>query len=200
MRPSFQYLRCGLFLLTIATLLAGCQHCGEKNCNDIPAGAIPQPCGTYMCQWMHAERARADRDNFVIYQYEWQSNTAKLNATGEEHLANIARRLAETQFAVVIEPTTDDKLNESRRAGIIETLANHNVPVGPDCVVLGHSEAEPLRGQEATAISQRLLNAGTTGTGGQGGASTGGGAQGGLGGTGGTGSVGGGSAVGGGMY
>ena len=63
----------------------------RKSCDDIPPGAIPQPNGTYACQWIHAETARADQDNFVIYQYEWSADGTKLTPFGQEHVARIAK-------------------------------------------------------------------------------------------------------------
>ena len=64
---------------------------GCHTCNDIAPGAIPQPNGTYACQWVHAEKARADQDKFVIYQYEWSADATKLTPSGQEHVAQIAQ-------------------------------------------------------------------------------------------------------------
>ncbi len=174
-----------LVLLTVA--VAGCCQNGQGPCNDITPGAIPQPNGTYLCQWNHAETARADRDNFVIYQYEWSADATKLTPFGQEHLARIAQGLPQVCFPVVIEPTSDQRLNETRRLAVLEALANCHVQIVPDRVVLGRSEAEGLYGQEAPGIAAGMLS----NQGGGGGA----GATGGAGGIGGGGSIGGGAAM-----
>ena len=132
--------------------VAGCCQNGQGPCNDITPGAIPQPNGTYLCQWNHAETARADQDNFVIYQYEWSADGTKLTPFGQEHLARIAQGLPQVCFPVVIEPASDQRLNETRRLAVLEALANCHVQIVPDRVVLGRSEAEGLYGQEAPEL------------------------------------------------
>ena len=165
----------GLILLAMAA--PGCSQTGHKN--DIPPGAIPQPSGTYACQWTHAETARADRENFVIYQYEWSADGTKLTSFGQEHLAKIAQGLPQVPFPVVIEPGSDPRADELRRLTVLESLANGHVAITPDRVVVGRSEAEGLYGTEAAGISARMLSARGDG---QGAGSTGGGATGSMGG------------------
>ena len=133
----------------------GCCQNGHKACNDITPGAIPQPNGTYLCQWNHAETARADQENFVIYQYEWSADGTKLTPFGQEHLARIAQGLPQVCFPVVIEPSADPRLNEIRRMAVLEALANCHVPITPDRVVLGRSEAEGLYGDEAPGVARQ---------------------------------------------
>jgi uncharacterized membrane protein YgcG len=151
-------------LLTLATT-AGCCHTGQKPCNDIPPGAIPQPNGTYTCQWIHAEMARAEQDKFVIYQYEWSADNTKLTPLGREHLAAIAQGLPQVPFPVVIEPSCDERVNESRRLAVLEMLANCHAQINPDRVVLGRPEAEGLYGQEAPGVAARMLSNRSSGQG-----------------------------------
>jgi hypothetical protein len=152
-----------LILLTLAA--PGCCNTGHKSCNDIPPGAIPQPNGTYACQWMHEERARAGQDKFVIYQYEWAADGTKLTPFGQEHLAKIAQGLPQVPFPVVIEPSADDRVNESRRLAVLECLANCHVQIMPDRVVFGRSEAEGLYGDEAPGVAARMLSNRSSGQG-----------------------------------
>jgi len=163
----------GLWLILFTMAVPGC-HNEPKTCNDITPGAIPQPCGTYVCQWNHAETARADRDNFVIYQYEWSADGTKLTEFGHEHIARIAQGLPQVCFPVVIEPASDPRLNEIRRLAVLEALANCHVPIVPERVVLGRSEAEGLYGQEAPGVSAGMLGGqgGGVGTGAMGGGAT----------------------------
>ena len=171
----------GLVLLTLAA--TGCCETGHKSCNDIPPGAIPQPNGTYLCQWNHAETDRAIQDHFVIYQYEWSADGTRLTSSGQEHLMRIAQRLPQVCFPVVIEPVSDPRLNELRRLTVLEGLANCHVPIVPDRVVLGRPGAEGLYGQEAPGVAAGML--GSQG-GGQGAGTTGGGATSSIGGGGST--------------
>jgi uncharacterized membrane protein YgcG len=164
-----------LWLLLLALAACGCQS-GQKPCNDITPGAIPQPNGTYACQWIHAETARADQDNFVVYQYEWSADATKLTQFGLEHVARIAQGLSQTAYPVVIERSADQRLDEIRRMAVLEALANCHVPIVPDRVVLARPEAEGLYGDEAAGVAGRMLRNGVSG--GQGGGQAGGGASG----------------------
>ena len=118
----------------------------------------------------------------MIYQYEWSADGKKLTQFGQEHVARIAQGLPQVCFPVVIEPATDPHLNESRRLAVLEALANCHVPIVPDRVVLGRSEAEGLYGQEAPGVASGMLS--NQGSGG-GAGSMGGGATGATGGGGG---------------
>jgi hypothetical protein len=147
-------------VLFMATAITGC--CNpfgheQKSCNDIVPGAIPQPNGTYACQWVRAETARADQDKFVIYQYEWSADVTRLTPSGQQHLAQIAQGLHQVPFPVVIEPSSDNRVDGLRRAAVLEALASNDSQVTPDRVVVGRSEAEGLYGSEAGSIARRML-------------------------------------------
>jgi hypothetical protein len=86
------------WLVLFAIAVPGCCHDEPRGCNNITPGAIPQPNGTYLCQWNHAETARADRDNFVIYQYEWSADGTKLTQFGQEHLDGSPRGCRKCAF------------------------------------------------------------------------------------------------------
>jgi hypothetical protein len=175
---------CGAILLAALVMAStpGC-HNGEqcRSCNDITPGAIPQPNGTYDCQWIHAEKARADQDKFVIYHYEWSADATKLTPSGQEHVAQIARGLCQAPCPVVIEPSLDRGLDEARRRAVLEALACYGGPVSPDRVTFGRPEAEGLYGQEAPGIAARMLTSQTGGQAAGGGALGAGTAQGGIG-------------------
>ncbi|MGO8746610.1 MAG: hypothetical protein ACLQNE_11535 [Thermoguttaceae bacterium] len=174
LRPLHKlFLDASLGLFAVAAV-AGCHT------NDIVPGAIPQPNGTYACQWMHAEMARADQDKFVIYQYEWSADVAKLTPFGQRHVAQIVQRLCQVPCPVVIEPSSDQRVDESRRMAVLEALASHGAPVASDRVILGRPEAEGLYGLEATGVATRMLSNRGGGQGAGGGALGGGAAMGGT--------------------
>jgi hypothetical protein len=152
--------------------------------------AIPAPPGTYVCQWTAAEATRAEADKFVFYQYEWQRDKAQLGPFGQRHAAQISARLPCVPYPVVIEPSDDAKLDESRRLAMLQALACEGLSVPLERIVVGHGEAEPLYSQEAPAIARGMFTN-----------QTGGGTTGGFGGVGGLGAggIGGGIGVGGGF-
>jgi hypothetical protein len=133
--------------------------------------AIPAPPGTYVCQWTAAEATRAEADKFVFYQYEWERDKAQLGPFGQRHAAQVAERLPCVPYPVVIEPSDDGKLDESRRLAILQALACEGKSVPLERIVVGHGEAEPLYAQEAPAIYRGMFSN-----------QTGGGAMGGFGG------------------
>jgi hypothetical protein len=181
-RPNIPRSFAGIWLLLmVVAALPGCHNGQGCPCNDITCGAIPQPNGTYACQWMRAEKARAAEDNFVVYQYEWSSNGKKLTPSGREHVAGIAQRLDQMPFPVVIEPSSDDRVNSARKAAVMEVLSNCGAQVSADRVIVGRPEAEGLYGAEAPGIARRMLTTRGSGQGAGGGlglGSLGGGSQG----------------------
>jgi hypothetical protein len=148
--------------------------------NDIVPGAIPEPNGTYACQWIQAQKARAEQDDFVIYEYEWSYDGITLTPNGQKHVVRIAQQIQQSPWLIVIEPTADDQVNLARKAAVLDALAKSGVAIAADRVILGHPEAEGLYGQEALGITARMLRTGVRGQGLGGGALVGGGAFGGM--------------------
>ena len=163
MSPVTARLKSAIFAMA-ALAVAGISACASHGieCRDIPKGAIPPPAGTYMCQWNNAEIDRAARDQFVVYRYEWQRDKSELNSFGEKHLPLIAERFACAPYPVVVEPSGDSRLDESRRNAIAQAIATHGVDVPADRVVLGRSEAEGLQGVEVPQIAAGIYS-GTAG-------------------------------------
>jgi uncharacterized membrane protein YgcG len=181
-------------LFLFMTVVFGCCNSGQGPCNDIPPGAIPQPAGTDLCQWNHAERARADQENFVVYLYEWSVEPAKLTPNGREHVDCLAARLMQSNCPIVVETSHDERLDAARRDEIMRTLAERNVVLPFERVVVGNSQAEGLYGAETIGVAGRMLGNAVTGSIGGAAGGTGGGASGSFGG-GSTSSFGGGAAT-----
>jgi len=191
-------MRLTLAAFVLCAVVTGC-HDGHdcQSCQDIPCGAIPQPNGAFACQWTNAERCRANQDRYVIYEYEWSADPAKLTVDGHDHVVCIAHELPQVANTVVIEPTADRRLNEQRRATVLNDLTAAGCPTDPARVVVCRPEAEGLYGEEAAPAARGML----TGQGGQSGgtsfgtpisgSSGGGGSSGGIGGSSGLGSGGG---------
>jgi len=127
------------------------------NCSSIPPGAIPAPVGTYLHKFIDLQAAKAEADDFVIYNYEWYLGGRELGPFGRYHLNEIARRLPSVPFPVVIEPSLDYELNEARRQVIVDYLAQYGVPNPQDRVILAFPQAGGLYGDEAEIRSYLFL-------------------------------------------
>lgn len=148
-------------------------------CADIPPGAIPAPAGTYNCDWQHDQASRADRDFFVFYQYEWQGDSEKLSPFGDRHLARLVGRVPKTPLPIIVEPSSNTKLDERRVVSLRHTLTKFDPHLSDYPIQVGYSEAEPMYGFEAPRVTRGFIG------GGQGGGMQGGGQGGGFGGGGG---------------
>ena len=147
-----------LAVATTAVLFTGCHH--TERCKDIPHGAIPQPIGTYVCQWQHQQMNRAEADDFVIYRYEWLRETDQFSPFGGQHMLRLAERLPHEPFDVVVEPSGEAALDEARVQVAIGLLAEQGIADAHQRVSVGIPSAEGLYGQEAPAATATLLGEG----------------------------------------
>jgi hypothetical protein len=158
-------LACAGILLAAAT--GCCFKCGQfktDHCADFPAGAMPQPVGTYACRWQRAHQNLADDNYFEVYENEWFLGGAELGRGGQRHLQQMAKRLMTEPHQVRVQPHFDveqnapsRELNDARVAEVIESLAELGVENAGELVVLSPSRAEPLHGPEATRLGDLRL-------------------------------------------
>jgi len=174
-------------LLTM-TVVVGCRsYCPENEsgwCDphaDIPAGAIPQPAGTHVNAWQSAQATLADRDDFVVYQYEWQIDSNQLSPFGKRHLGVLANRLITEPVQITIEPSNNAELDTSRRKFLVTHLTERGISSADQRVVVSYPAAEGLHGREAQRASNGYFGGGR-GAGGSsgGGQNTNGGSAGGI--------------------
>jgi hypothetical protein len=175
--------------------VAGCYHGGEHSLKDqhaeIPKGAMPSENGAFAHEFMYRQAAKAERDDFVMYEYEFRLDTAELGPFGRQHLATIYKRLeAEAPFGILIQASDEPKLDEARAKTVVDILAQLGVPDPGSVVRVGIPAAEGLYGEEAQRAFGRLLQ-GNQGFGGVGGFGSGFGGLGGFGNIGGFGGFGG---------
>ncbi len=142
----------GMTLLAVPACHSGLAGC---DCRDIDKGAIPQPAGTFTCQWTDAQTTRAAADKFVIYRYEWIEG--KLSPFGERHIPEIAHQLPLVPWPVVVEPSGDAKLDQERRLAVFAALSRCGA-ISEDRIVLGNSEALGLPGYEALRDGLQLIS------------------------------------------
>jgi hypothetical protein len=186
--PPRGRLAIGTLLLASAPALAQvppatCQACAGPNapqglaafnggpfgrCPRVAPGAIPAPNGWFVHQWEAAQVSKAAQDFFVVYGNEWYLGGMELGPFGRHHLDRIARCLAATAYPVIIQPTLNNEVNETRRRIIIEYLANHGIGDAPARVVVAFPEAEGLYGEEAFRVYGRMFQGRAGGMGGTG--------------------------------
>jgi len=168
--------------LLCTTSLAGCASCKPwgwgRHCETIAPGTVPQPAGTYACQWQSAQSALAEQEDFVIYRYEWDGHEVELTRTGQDHLENIGKRLPFAPFSVVVQRSDDPALDESRKEAVVATLEDMGIEDAGERTTIGRAKAEPLYGAEAPVVSQGIIGGRRGGAGGRGGSRFGGGAGG----------------------
>lgn len=155
--------------LLILCVTSGCRNLGYWRCADIPHGAVPQPLGTFACQWQNAQAERAELDDFVVYQNEWLDKQSMLSPFGSKHVASLLPRLPESEQRIRIEPSGDAALDQQRQLALVNALAEAGLSDSAQRVELGYSDAEPLYGVEAPLVSRRFLFSGGSNAGRRGG-------------------------------
>ena len=106
---------CGL----LALLTVGC--CKDKCAYMQPTD--PVPLGAYSDQAWKLQEANAEASDFVIHEHEFRGNTSMLNAQGESHVRQIAARMDENGYPVIIQTSS-----MSSREGDVHGFAVHNDP------------------------------------------------------------------------
>lgn len=103
---------------------------GVDRCADVPAGAIPEPVGTKLCQWQTAQINAAAVDRYVLYKADFVGKSSELSPGAIERLSRLIAAGNLEANTMVIEPTGDDRLDQSRVSAVIEVLssAGANVP------------------------------------------------------------------------
>jgi hypothetical protein len=145
--------RAGVLLLG---LLTGC--CYDQYCSHDDV-VIPPPAGTHTNEIFALQAQKAEADDFVVYKNEWFNGGVKLGPYGTYHLDQIAHRLPDVPFPVVIQPDTDPGLNQTRQEVIVACLAEHGIPDAAQRVIIAYPQAEGLFGEcEAESAFLRMLH------------------------------------------
>jgi hypothetical protein len=179
----------------VLIVLAGCigrqGRFALDNCSRIPPGAIPAPNGTWTQAWQHAQASKAEADDFVVYKHEWFLGGDQLGPYGQYHIDQMAKRLPQVPFPVLIQAEPDPQLNEVRRQVVVQALAMAGIPDADARVVIGFPQPGGLWGDEVSIIYLQMIQGaggfgGNTGIGGSVSGGFGGGFTGGFGGFGGS--------------
>lgn len=162
-----------------ALLISGCQH--KQHHAEIPYDSVA-PLGTISDDIWQKQEENGEASDFVIVESEFVGTTAKLNAAGEDHIKQIAVRMASTPFPVVVEPSSmsikesseykypihgNDDLDMHRRNVIVKMLQSMNVQDADERVVVAPAFTPGFEGFEAyRAYSNGFMNRGGGGGGG----------------------------------
>lgn len=82
-------------------LAAGCL----TTAHTVPVES-PPPIGAVVDTFWQAQETNGESNDFVVTQNEFVGATAQLSPAGQDHLKQIARRLGETPFPVLVEPSS----------------------------------------------------------------------------------------------
>lgn len=161
-------------VITSLCLSAGCSQygiLGVDRCADIPAGAIPEPAGTKLCQWQTAQATGAFADQQVLYQSDFVGKSTQLSPGAIERIQRLVQSGSTQQTAWVIEPSSSEPLDESRMRDFVFYLDNLGAP--PIDVVVARPAALGLSGPMAEQTARGLgQNRGTSSIGNPGNTST----------------------------
>ncbi|MEE2938556.1 MAG: hypothetical protein VYA84_21425 [Planctomycetota bacterium] len=124
------FIPCAIVLLVCVLPLGCSQHrgvLGHDCCADIPAGAIPAPAGSKICDWQTEQVTAAAADQTVLYQADFVDRSATLSPAALKRLS----RQAQTDLAVarawVIEPSGQATLDTARVEAVSRELAIRGV-------------------------------------------------------------------------
>lgn len=144
-----------------AMLVSGCHHKDYQA--QIPYDSVA-PLGTISDDIWQKQEENGEASDFVIVESEFVGSTAKLNAAGEDHIKQIAVRMASTPFPVVIQPSSmsvaqsseykypihgNDDLDMHRRNVIVKMLQAMNVQDADERVVVAPAFTPGFEGFEA---------------------------------------------------
>ena len=162
--------RC-LFLLVVCLAIAGCHHCGYgPPCDSGGSGYRgeppydrPFPIGAVTDAHWETQQTNAEAADFIFYDHEFVSDTARLAPGAKRHLEEAALRLSHVPFPVVIEQSPHNariELDRTRRRTIVEALARMGHPNAEHRVIIAPAFPEGYAAGEAISAYYNLLDGG----------------------------------------
>ena len=105
-----------------AFVISGCaQDKGPRYDRPFPVGQVTD-------SFWEAQQTNAESCKFIMFDHDFEGETATLTPAGQKHLISIARRLPYVPFPIVIEESLNkraeevDVLAEQRRKNVIDLL------------------------------------------------------------------------------
>ncbi len=151
-----------VLLIAGMCILGGCASrggiLGVDCCADVPAGAIPEPAGTKVCNWQSQQVGSAIADQTVLYQADFVASTASLSPAAVQRLSRHAQSNLANVQPWVIEPSGNESLDSQRVAMTVEELSRRGIT--PVDVQIATPAALGLRGPEAERVAGGFGNNG----------------------------------------
>ena len=115
------------------------------------------------------QQTNAEASDFILYDHEFVGNTAKLNTGGKKHLLQIALRVEQVPFPVVVEQSPrnrNPRLDTQRRQAVVDTLTKLGLELVDSRVVVAPAFNEGIAASEGEANYYSTLGHGNFGVGG----------------------------------
>ena len=141
---------------------------GVDCCADIPAGAIPEPAGSKVCDWQTAQVSGAEADQTVFYKSDFIGSSAKIAPNSIDRIARTARSGLAANQPSIIEPSGDEALDAARVSAVSLQLASYGIT--QPIVTVAIPAALGMQGIRAEQIAEGVGNFGngSNGTAGRG--------------------------------
>ena len=142
--------------------------------------AIPDsyPLGSINRAHYQTMQTNGEASDFVIHRNEFEGFTAVLNSAGRDHIMEIAARMRQAPFPVVVERSennSDPELDNHRRQIVARILSDAGNADAEQRTVVSQPYAKGLNGREAQRQWFQYLGRGGIGNGFNGGGGNGGG-------------------------
>ena len=137
----------GCLLLSGCCGLGGWGHGGGRQSRRGPAYDRPFPLGQVTDSHWETQQTNAEASDFVFYDHEFKGNTARLTPAGKKHLMQVALRLPQVPFPVIVEEIPDDaepELDGQRRQAIVDGLTRLGLKMIDGRVVVAPAFAEGI--------------------------------------------------------
>lgn len=142
------------FALSLLLISATTGCCGIPTFGSRRSFAIPNtyPLGSTVRDHYHQMEMNGEASDFIIHRHEFVRNTAELNSAGKDHVMEIAARMRNCPFPVLIERSennSDPELDQLRRNIVAQILSDFgNADASYRCVV-SEPYSKSLNGMEA---------------------------------------------------
>jgi hypothetical protein len=118
---------------------------------------MPEPNGAFVHRMQEIQATKAQASEFVFFLDEWFKGGIVLGPYGTYHLSHIVPKLPNVPYPVVIQPSPEPALNETRRQQIVAALVKLGVADAEQRVLIAYPDAEGLYGEEAPRIYCEML-------------------------------------------
>ena len=161
----------GCLALAMGCLLLGCQSdCRVPKEQQLgPPYDRPFPVGQVTDAHWETQQTNAEAADFIFYDHEFEGTTPRLTPAGRKHLWQIALRLDQVPFPIVIEESPgarNPQLDMARCGAVIGELTQLGVAAAESQVVVAAAFPEGLSALEGEAAYYSVLNNSDFGTGG----------------------------------